>query len=366
MRRRRLLSTAALAVAWLTINVVAASEPAERTPPAMVVIVQGAAGTEEYERLFDQWASQWQVAARAGEAELTVVDGSTDTGQRDELLQAFANAAVGSKRPLWIVLIGHGTFDGRTGKFNLVGPDVSARELAEWLDPIKRPIAVIHTGSSSSPFIDRMSHPGRVIVTATRSGSEVNFTRFGGYLAAAIGDVTSDLDKDGQVSLLEAFLTASRQTEAYYDSKGQLATEHALLEDTGDARGVDSGFFEGIRPVKAAAEGETLDGHVAHQWHLVPSDEERRFPDDLRSRRDELELEIARLRDRKSEMDEESYYASLEILLVELAQLYEQADEAVDRNSDVGHETDAAPVDDLPPGEQDVGEVEHRKDDPSP
>ena len=65
-------------------------------------------------------------------------------------------------------------------------------------------------------------------------------------------------------------------------------------------------------------------------------------------------------------MDEESYYASLEILLVELAQLYEQADEAVDRNSDVGHETDAAPVDDLPPGEQDVGEVEHRKDDPSP
>ena len=104
------------------------------------------------------------------------------------------------------MLIGHGTFDGREAKFNLRGPDVTDVELADWLLPFKRPVVVINCASASGPFINRLSGANRVVVTATKSGNEINFARFGQYIAEAIADPRADLDKDGQVSLLEAFL----------------------------------------------------------------------------------------------------------------------------------------------------------------
>jgi hypothetical protein len=109
------------------------------------------------------------------------------------------------------VLIGHGTFDGKEAKFNLVGPDFSATELAAWLQPVHRPLAVIDTASASGPFINKLSARDRVLITSTRSGHEENYARFGQYLAEAIADPQADLDKDGQTSLLEAFLTASHR-----------------------------------------------------------------------------------------------------------------------------------------------------------
>src|SRR5262249_50255186 len=112
--------------------------------------------------------------------------------------------------PLWLILIGHGSYDGKQARFNLRGPDLSATNLATWLKPFQRPQAVINTSSSSSPFLNALSASNRVIITATRSGSEQNYARLGDYLAAAIADTAADLDKDGQVSVLEAFLLASR------------------------------------------------------------------------------------------------------------------------------------------------------------
>ena len=76
-----------------------------------------------------------------------------------------------------------------------------------------------------------------MVVTATRSGSELNFARFGQYLADAIGDPQADLDKDGQVSLLEAFLMASGRVAEFYRTRIELATEHALIDDNGDRLG---------------------------------------------------------------------------------------------------------------------------------
>ncbi len=338
MRTGLLTLLTSLSLSLCACNKMLASDPPEDSARATLILVQGAAGTEEFGRNFDDWSQKWQSAAEAGEVTVHVIGGDAMPSPKQALQQALTETADESERPLWVVLIGHGTFDGRTAKFNLSGPDVSAKDLAAWLEPVQRPLTVINCASASSPFIDRLSEPDRIILTATRSGSEVNYARFGGFLADAIGELTSDLDKDGQVSLLEAYLTASRQTAAYYEGRGQLATEHALLEDTGDARGVTADFFEGIRPVKAAEGGATLDGHVAHQWHLIPSDEERLFPNELRPRRDELELEIVRLHDRKSDIEEDVYYASLERLLVELARLYEQADNTMSQ-------------DDLPPQE---------------
>ena len=93
---------------------------------------------------------------------------------------------------------------------SICGADLSDVELAEWLAPVKRPVVVINCASASGPFLNRLSGNDRVVVTATKSGHETNFARFGQYLAEAIADPHADLDKDGQVSLLEAFLTAQQ------------------------------------------------------------------------------------------------------------------------------------------------------------
>ena len=208
---------------------------------------------------FDQWADQWQAAAEKAAAEsirIGPTDGSRRHRPRAITLDPGREVGHGQPRePLWIVLIGHGTYDGREAKFNLRGPDVTDLELAEWLAPLKRPVVILDCTSASGPFINRLSGENRVVVTATKSGYEMNFARFGQYLAEAIADQRADLDKDGQVSLLEAFLTASSRVDEYYRTHSQLATEHALLDDNGDRLGTPANWFRGVRATKRAKDG---------------------------------------------------------------------------------------------------------------
>ncbi len=166
-----------------------------------------------------------------------------------------------------------------------------------------------------------LSAPRRVIITATRSGQEQNFARFGGELAAAIGDRAADLDKDGQTSLLEAYLHASRRVDESYAAAARLATEHALLDDNGDKQGTPAGWFQGVRATRRAKDGAALDGAFAHGWHLVPGAEERSLTPAARQRRDELEQAIARLRETKADQSEDEYFGQLEKLMIELARL---------------------------------------------
>jgi hypothetical protein len=157
------------------------------------------------------------------------------------------------------------------------------------------------------------------VITATRSGSEIQYSRFGDYISQSIADPAADLDKDGQTSLLEAYLAASHGVEEFYKTEARLATEHALLDDNGDALGTPAAWFTGLRATRAAKDGAPLDGHRAHQWHLVPSLVEAAVPAETRAKRDDLELKIAALRDKKGTMAEDEYYAQLESLLLELA-----------------------------------------------
>jgi hypothetical protein len=184
-------------------------------------------------------------------------------------------------------------------------------------------MAVINCASSSAPFINGLSAPGRVVVSATKSGYEQNFARFGGYLSEVICDPEADLDKDDQVSLLEAFLTACRRVEEFYDQDARLATEHALLDDNGDGLGTPAAWFRGVRATRQAKAGAELDGVRAHQWHLVPSRREERLPIDLRKKRDALEISVEKLRGEKSQLDEQEYYQRLELLMIELARIYQ-------------------------------------------
>jgi len=315
----------------------AASDPLVPTAVAAVdasgpsvILVLGAPGETEYEQAFQRQQHRWQDAVRRANGTLQVVgdpatEGTTRDLDRLRGLVAELAEAPADGRPLWLVLVGHGSFDGKEAKFNLRGPDLTADALAEWLAPLKQPQAVVVASSASAPFLAKLSRPGRVVVVATRSGYEQNYVRFGEHLAEVVADPAGDLDRDGQTSLLEAFLRAAHLTAEFYRNDGRLLTEHALIDDTGDARGTPAEWFRGTRAVKKTTEGATLDGLRAHQWHMLRSPGEQRLTPAQRERRDALEREIDALRSRKESLPEPDYLAQLEQRLLELARIYEAA-----------------------------------------
>ena len=283
------------ALPWLSlilfVAISLADEPTTRTDPPTpeldsprMVVVIGAAGTDDYGVQFQAWADQWaDVADQAGftldvlaPGTVTPDSATSDSATSDSVTPDTANAqtdhdrlqrllresAVVTEQPLWLVLIGHGTFSVNVPKFNLRGPDVSAAELAGWIADIDRPIVVINASSSSGPFVNELSGPNRVIVTATKSGSEQNFARFGGYFASAIGSMDADLDHDQAVSVREAFLKAVSEVESFYAAEDRIATEHALLDDNGDGQGSPSSLIS--QPESVSVEDrEKIDGSIA-------------------------------------------------------------------------------------------------------
>ncbi len=294
-----------------------------------VIVTVGAAGDESYGAQFADWSDAWQQAATRAGADFILIGRETkgDTSDADVLKQALARVEHSANEPLWLVLIGHGTFDGRQAKFNLRGPDVTAETLGQWLKPIERPVVIINCASASSPFVNKLAAANRVILTATKNGYQYNFARFGKYMAEAIADPEADLDKDGQTSVLEAFLLASAGVAEFYTLESRLATENALLDDNGDGLGTPADWFRGVRAIQKPKEGAQADGLRANQIHLVRSDPERNMPPEVRKQRDALEAQVAELRERKSEFDEADYYQQLESVLLQLARLYRSIDE---------------------------------------
>jgi hypothetical protein len=293
---------------------------------ATVILVVGAAGGDEFGASFRRQADLWERACAQGQCRCITLGlaPAARPSDYDRLKETLGAQPKEGLEPLWLVLIGHGTFDGKEAKFNLRGPDVSAAELAVWLKPFRRPLAVINTASCSAPFLNLLSATNRVVITATRSGYEQNYTRFGQYLAEALADPGADLDKDGQVSLLEAFLTASHQAAEFYKVQGRLVTEHALLDDNGDGLGTPADWFRGLRAIKKPKDNAGLDGLLAQQFCLVPSQSERKLTPEQRSRRDTLERAVLLHREKKGQMSEEDYYRQLEQLLLPLARFYQE------------------------------------------
>jgi hypothetical protein len=277
-----------------------------------VIIVRGADGAEEYGKKFSTQVEAWKAACAKGEATVEIISGAETTAKLEKRL-----AAAKPDRSLWLVLIGHGTFDGREAKFNAEGPDFEAKQLAGWLAPLKQEIAVIHCASSSGGFVRPLAGKGRIIITATKGPDEVFYARFGEHFAEAIGGLgDADLDQDKQVSLLEAFRHASKAAALFYENEGRLATEHALIEDNGD--GVAT-----RREVLEAPPAEVkLDGERASQLVLVLSDEEKKLTDEQRTKRDALEVELKKLKEQRAELSDDDYYARLEKLLRELGGVY--------------------------------------------
>jgi hypothetical protein len=322
--------------------------PAVSPPPVAaqethVVAVVGLGGTPEFQDRFLGWALDLRAAAveRFGVASenalILAEDPAADPAVHDrstreaftETLEGLAGRMTPDDRVL-LVLFGHGTFRDGEARLNLPGPDMSAEELAGLLDALPaRKVAVVNTASASGPYLAALSAPGRAVITATSTGRERNETRFGGYFVEAFAADGADLDRDGTVSLLEAFTYARTETARSYESENLLLTEHARLDDDGDGEGSDE-------PAADAGGGaEMLDGAFAAGFLLgVPgrrgvvasgaAGAERTPPADsalarLYEARDSLELQVAELRARRSSMDPDDYDARLEALLLELA-----------------------------------------------
>jgi len=283
-----------------------------------VLIVVGAQGTEEYGKLFDAQVTAWKDACAKASVPVNMIGRDKAEDDAAKLEAAITKAATKKSGQFWLVMIGHGTFDGREAKFNLRGPDITAKELGEWLRPLQRELVLVQTASASAGFIQPLMGKGRVIVSATKGADEVFYTRFGEHFAPAIAGLReADLDQDKQVSVLEAFLYASKKTAEFYEKEERLATEHALLEDNGDGFGTRSEIFEGVKAKESKA-----DGARAAQISLVLSDEEMKLSDEQRQKRDALERELEVLKTQRSALGEERYYAVLEKLMRALAEVY--------------------------------------------
>ena len=287
-----------------------------------VLLVVGLEGEDEYREVFEKSVENWVEACEKAGVSCEKIDRSSKPSPKAKLENRLAQ--VGSNE-LWVVLIGHGTFDGREAKFNVAGDDFSAREFGEWCREITGNLVVINFSSASSPFLSELAGENRTVITATKSANEIFYARFGEYFSEAIpGIENADLDNDEQVSLLEAFLHASARVKEFYGNEGRLATEHALIDDNGDGLGTRSEWFEGTSAVRVARDGAEPDGLRAMQQVLVMNDLEKNFPPELRDQRDKLEREVRLLRRKKQDLDEEEYYKDLENYLRQLALIYEK------------------------------------------
>ena len=209
-----------------------------------VLVVSGLGGDPEYTSRFAGWgAALLDAAMEAGVpaeqarwlAEREEVHPRAAGVARVDAVQAEVAALAGRSSPgdlVLLVLFGHGSAREGEARINLPGPDLSAGELAAMLEPLRdRRVVVVNAASASGGFVEPLSAAGRVVITATRSPSENEATRFGGHFIAALAGAEADTDKDGAVSILEAFDYARREVARSFEATGSLATEHALLDD---------------------------------------------------------------------------------------------------------------------------------------
>ena len=316
----------------------AASRGAASAQSAHLAVIVGLAGDPEFSELYGKWGASLVDAATSrfgipkGQVQYLSEKPETDpqraTGKstRDEVVKAFGKlAAAGSEDVLFVVLIGHGTFDGRVAKFNLPGPDMTAADfepLVKRLAP--RRVVFVNTASASGPFIEALSAPGRTIVTATRNGRESFATIFGGYFVDALASDTADADKNKKVSVLEAFDFARREVATAYERQGIILTEHALLDDSGDKEGSAQPTADGKEGRMAAL----LSLGTAGQGDPLPSDPKLRA---MYEERRALERRVESLRLMKDSMDPQKYAADLETIVTELALKTRQIREAEGR-----------------------------------
>lgn len=222
----------------LLLCTVASTAKAQET---RALIVSGVGGEPRLVQQFQQDAAALRTAIvqRFGAQATLLTEGSTPRSDRAAVTAALRALATDTKAGdrILIVFIGHGSAQSGTARFNIVGPDITGAEVAELIQPLKgREVAVVIATSSSGAFLSDLKASGRTVITATRSGSENEEVAFPRFFARALSEDVADADKDGAVSINEAFEFAKREVARFYQQQNRLATEHAMLTDTAGAK----------------------------------------------------------------------------------------------------------------------------------
>jgi hypothetical protein len=293
---------------------------------AFLLILVGLAGDPEHGELFHKWGGELaEAAAKLGVPADHVaylvdqmqegdknVTGKATVEEIGKTFDRFAKQAT-AEDTVYVVLIGHGSYDGKTAKFNLPGPDMGPADFnAQFKKLPTKQIVFVDTTSASGPFLNDLSAPGRTIITATRNGAENYSTLFGGYFVDALTGDEADADKNRRVSMLEAFLFAKAAVQRAYEKEGLLSTEHALLDDNGDKTGSADPSTNGP------------DGKVASLLAIGSAADAAALPTDPKLRalvleQRELEHRVESLRLLKESMDPAKYQSELEKLVTDLA-----------------------------------------------
>jgi hypothetical protein len=281
------------------------------------VTISGLGGEPDYDQRFKMWAEDIDGSLKkaGGDAKVVTLQAPTREKIRSQMAEIAREAKPSDA--LVLMLIGHGSFDGVEYKFNIPGPDITGAELAALLDrvPATRQL-IVNMTSSSGGSIEFLRRPTRVVISATKSGTEKNATVFARYWAEALRDPAADTDKNDAVSALEAFHYAQRKTTEFFDTNKRLATEHAVLEDTGKGEGERNPSTEnGQGKLAASFPVVRLGANAAAARDPVKRP--------LLDRKEQIEQAIDQLKYQKAAMPEAAYKQRLTALLLELARIQE-------------------------------------------
>ena len=304
MRRSRYLRRSAAGVALLA----CAASHAVAAQQVHLLIITGLSGELQYQKSFLDVAATLADSARArwgvSDSSLIVLGENPAldprhvkaTSTREEVAKAFValSRRVAPGDVVLVFLNGHGAGEGPNSRVNLPGPDPTAAEYATWISGFTRQTVVfVNAASGSGDFVPVLAAKGRIIVTATRTAIERNAVAFAPPFVRGLTSGEADADKDGRVSVLEAFDYARKAVARSYEVDNRMLTEHAVLSDTAAARAVSFG-----------APRRALDPRVMA----------------LMSERQDLESQVVLLRARKASMDSTTYNGALERLLLLMAE----------------------------------------------
>jgi hypothetical protein len=284
--------------------------------------IAGLGGEPEYDARFSGWAKDLDKLLHQVEpqAKIKTLYGADATRANVEAhLREIAKEAKPDDAVI-LMLIGHGSADEFDYKFNLPGPDLSATELAGLLDKLPTTHQlIVNMTSASGGSIAVLEKPKRVIITATKAGSEKNATVFPRYWIEGLRDPAADSDKNEIVTALEVFRYAEDKTAKFYETQKRLSTEHALIEDAGKGEGVK---------IPSAENGEGLTAGRFAVLHLGAAAAQSRDPAKLAllKQKEDLEAQIDDLKYRKASMAVQDYRAQLQQLMIQLATTQEALD----------------------------------------
>ena len=285
------------------------------------LIVSGAAGGPEYVTQYSKWSAALSKtlteSLKFDPALVTLLSDTTrtaDAATAENVRRVIGSIAARMTRDdvFLVLLIGHGTFDGTDAKFNLVGPDLESAEWSALFKSLPGRVVIVNSSSASFPFLERLSAPRRIVITATDSPAQRYDTVFPEYFIRALSDPSADIDKNERISIWEAFAGASASVKRYYQQRGQLSTEHALLDDNGDGIGneVTTPGDDGSLAAKTYLD-ETLPGSLPTDEVLLK----------LLQRKSILETELEELKVRRTFLTPSEYRKEFERLMIDLAQV---------------------------------------------